>query len=219
MDKQKFQRLLQHLPSYPNLMGKKRFFNAAVLIPMIFSGGEYHFLFQKRAANIRQGGEICFPGGEFEADTDVSCKEAAIRETTEELGIKKEKINILGRLDTFISPRGITVDSFIGELLISDFSGLTPDETEVEKIFSIPVSWFETNSPEEYQLKMQVNPTYLDQEGKRVDLLPIEELGLPEHYREPWSSANYRVLIYHTPGETVWGITAELVKEVIEKSN
>ncbi|MFW6415247.1 MAG: NUDIX hydrolase [Thermodesulfobacteriota bacterium] len=217
MDKEKLRKLLQHLPDHPNLMGKKRFFNAAVLIPIIAAGDEYHFLFQKRAANIRQGGEICFPGGEFEADTDKSCREAAIRETTEELGIKRDKINILGRLDTFISPRGITVDSFIGELLISDFSKLSPDETEVEKVFSIPVSWFEENPPEEYQLKLQVNPTYLDQEGNRVDMLPIEELGLPEHYREPWPAINYRVLIYRSPQETVWGITAELVKEVVEK--
>ena len=218
MDKNELEKLQKRLPSYPNLMGKKRFFNAAVLIPIFFSGGEYHFLFQKRAPEIRQGGEVCFPGGGFEADTDITCREAALRETTEELGISRDRIIILGRLDTFISPRGITVDSFLGELDITDLSEMEPDKTEVDKIFSLPVSWFENNPPKKYELQLQIKPTYIDEQGRNVDVLPIEELGLPEQYREPWSGANYRVLVYPSPEETVWGITAELINEVIEKS-
>jgi 8-oxo-dGTP pyrophosphatase MutT (NUDIX family) len=99
--------LKQRLPKHPNIMGRERFFNAAVLIPLILQGDEYNFLFEKRAKHIRQGGEISFPGGKFEPHQDKSCVNAAIRETEEELGISREQINIIGRLDTFISPRGL----------------------------------------------------------------------------------------------------------------
>ncbi len=218
MDKNGLGRLQQRLPSYPNVMGKQRYLNAAVLIPVFYSQGEYHFLFQKRAAHIRQGGEVCFPGGEYEADTDITCREAAIRETTEELGITRRQITILGRLDTFISPRGISVDSFLGELEIKDLSGLSPDPTEVEKIFSIPVSWFEDNSPNEYELELEIKTTYTDENGDLVNILPIEELGLPDKYKHPWYGMRHNVYVYLSPQETVWGITAALVKEVIEKA-
>jgi 8-oxo-dGTP pyrophosphatase MutT (NUDIX family) len=217
MNQQDLKQLLDQLPRHPNILGKDRFFNAAVLIPLVDSGGEYCFLFQKRAANIRQGGEISFPGGEFEPGRDQSCRDAAVREAVEELGIGEERISVRGRLDTYISPRGITVDAFLALLDIQSLEELSPDQSEVERVFLLPVSMFERAEPEVYNLKLEIHPYSEDPEGRRTDELPVEELGLPKRYASTWSGQEHRVMLYKTPEAIVWGITAELVHEVIRR--
>ena len=62
----------------------------AVLIPLVEKEGEWSILFEVRQTGIRQGGEICFPGGRIEEHETV--EEAAVRETSEELLISPEKI-------------------------------------------------------------------------------------------------------------------------------
>ena len=58
MKKNNLKKLVSNLPKHPNVLGRDRFFNSAVLIPLVKMNGEYHLLFQKRAATIRQGGDI-----------------------------------------------------------------------------------------------------------------------------------------------------------------
>ncbi len=120
MNKFDLERLTGKLPEHPGIMRKYDYLNSAVLIPLVMINGEFNFLFEKRAAHIRQGGEVCFPGGEVDPDIDSSFRETAVRETVEELGISKEKIKIIGSLDTLIGPIGVTVDSLIGILEIQD---------------------------------------------------------------------------------------------------
>jgi 8-oxo-dGTP pyrophosphatase MutT (NUDIX family) len=209
------QNLRSRLPRHPNIMGKKRYLNAAVLIPLIEMDQEYHFLFQKRAAHIRQGGEVSFPGGEFEPDNDQSCREAALREAEEELGISRDKIHIQGRLDTFISPIGTTVDSFIATLDLISLDELHPDKNEVDRLFLLPVSFFEIHPACEYELELEIKPWYKTKDNKGIEHLPVDALGLHPKYKKPWPGLAHRVLVYQTPEEIVWGLTAELVNEVV----
>ena len=116
MKKSNLKKLVSNLPKYPNILGRDRFFNSAVLIPLIKIKGEYHLLFQKRAASIRQGGDICFPGGGFEIGIDKNFKDTALRETYEELGIKKKDIKILGQLDTYVAPIGAIIEPFVAKI-------------------------------------------------------------------------------------------------------
>ena len=95
MKKNNLKELISNLPKHPNVLGRNRFFNSAVLIPLVKIKGEYHLLFQKRAANRRQGRDICFPGGGCEEGADKDFKDTALRETFEELGICKKDIKIL----------------------------------------------------------------------------------------------------------------------------
>jgi 8-oxo-dGTP pyrophosphatase MutT (NUDIX family) len=208
--------LAHFLPRHPNILNKGRFFNAAVLIPLVEQDAELHFLFQKRAEHIRQGGEICFPGGEHEPDSDTSCRDTALRETEEELGLPRERIQVLGRLDTFVSPRGITVDSFPAFLDIAGLEDLKLDRNEVERVFLLPVSWFEENAPQVYRLRLEIKPSYHNASGQEVTLLPVEELGLPSRYLGPWPGLEHKVFIYRPPEqEVIWGITAELIQGVL----
>lgn len=217
MEKINLERLKSVLPVVPGIFRRDEYFNSSVLIPLIERNNEYEFLFEKRSAGIRQGGEICFPGGEFDAGKDKTFQETAVRETIEELGITGDKIKIIGNLDTFVGPMGITVDPIIAVLEVADLSTLNFDKDEVEKVFSIPVSFFIENEPEIYKMWLELHSYYLNEKGEKVDLLPVKQLGLPELYAEPRQGKKHKVYVYKTKNEIVWGITAALIYEFIAK--
>lgn len=217
MKKIDFEKLSSVLPEYPGILYKDEYFNSAVLIPLVEIDNEYCFLFEKRSANIRQGGEICFPGGEFDPALDKTMEDTAIRETIEELGVPRKKITKIGCLDTFVGSMGITVDSTIAKLGISDLTEIECDKSEVEKIFTVPVSFFIENPPEIYSMRLELHPYYLNDKGEKVDLLPVKELGLPQKYSESRQGKKHNVYVYKRNSEIIWGITAALIFEVINK--
>lgn len=209
-------KLKTNLPKEPGVLGKEEYFNSAVLIAIIKINGKDNFLFEKRAANIRQGGEICFPGGEIDLKTDSTFVDTALRETKEELGIPKNKIEIIGSMNTLVGPMGVTVDPVIGFLNINSIEEIIYDEKEVEKIFALPIDFFFKQKPEEFKLKMEIQPSYINEAGENIILLPAEELGLPVRYTKPWKAKVHTVLAYRTEFGTIWGITAKLIYEFIK---
>jgi 8-oxo-dGTP pyrophosphatase MutT (NUDIX family) len=203
------------LPDSPGILRKDEYFNSAVLIPLLFLNGEYNLLFEKRSAQIRQGGEICFPGGEADRLKDSDMLETAVREACEELGINRNQISIIGCIDTFVGSMGVTVDSYLSELKINSIRELNIDKSEVEEVFSVPVSFFIQNPPEGYDLNIEVHPFRTDENGRRVELFPARELKLPERYYNSWQVRKHKVWVYKTGERVIWGITAALIKEVI----
>ena len=213
LDNKKIKLLENVLANQPSVLAKDKYFNSAVLVPLLFINDECHFLFEKRAGNIRQGGEVSFPGGEIDKELDKKFKDTAIRETTEELGVATDQVEIIGGMGTLIAPMGITVDPFVGLLKINSIDDLNIDLKEVEKVFTIPVSYFLENKPDTYYINVQAHPYDVDDEGNKIELLPVKKLGLPYRYADPWRKARHRVFVYNTPGDIVWGITAEIVYE------
>ena len=217
MKKSNLKKLVSNLPKYPNILGRDRFFNSAVLIPLIKIKGEYHLLFQKRAASIRQGGDICFPGGGFEIGIDKNFKDTALRETYEELGIKKKDIKILGQLDTYVAPIGAIIEPFVAKIKQKAYKNMNIDYNEVEKTLLIPISFFKDNEPIEYTLRHEVQPFKIDENGNKEIFFPVEELGLPDTYKKPWGNKRHKVWVYKYENEVIWGITSVLIRDVIEK--
>lgn len=209
--------LKEKLPVIPGINGKDEYFSSAVLVLLMLVNKEYHFVFQKRAANIRQAGEICFPGGSFEPELDTSFRETAIRETSEELGVNCEKIRVIGKLDTIIAPLGITVNAFLGIVDIGGLDDLRISTAEVEKVFTVPVSYFVDTEPEAYKVNFFAHPSYTNHAGEEVIIFPAQELGLPKRYWRPWETTKYNIFVYRVAGETIWGITARLVRDVVAK--
>ncbi|MFN2268836.1 MAG: CoA pyrophosphatase [Desulfonatronovibrio sp.] len=217
MKKNDLEFLRNNLPEAPNVMAKDIFANTAVLVPLICIDGEMHLLFQKRAESIRQGSEICFPGGLFEPKSDKNYEDTAIRETIEELGIDRNHIEMVGRLDTLVSVLGATVDPFLSVIQTQALSSLKINPKEVAEVFTLPVSVFCEDNLETYSVRLIAQSSYTNKKGKEVTLLPGEDLGLPEIYHKDWGGMHHRVLVYKTEQGILWGITAEIIHDMVSK--
>lgn len=200
-----------------SIIGTDKYLKSAVLIPIVTVIEEEYILFEKRSLNVRQPGEVSFPGGHFDTLLDDDFCNTAVRETCEELGLTKDKIFIIGKLGSFISPMGVLIESFIGRLNISSIDEIKIDTHEVEKIFIIPLKYFIDNKPLEFYSQLEIHPFIIDANGNREELLPVKDLGLPEKYLMPWTKGKHRVLVYKSKEETIWGITAELVYELVNR--
>ncbi len=199
------------------IIGKEKYLNSAVLIPIFVVDGNEFVLFEKRSKNVRQPGEVSFPGGHFETEKDKNFLSTAVRETCEELGIKESQITILGKLGTLVAPMAVLVEAYIGILNIKSLDDLEIDKKEVERIFLIPLKYFLDNKPDEYYTNIEIHPFTINENGQRIDHFPVLELGLPERYSIPWKRGKHRVLVYKTSEEIIWGITAELIFELSQK--
>ena len=217
MKKSNLKELISNLPKHPNVLGRDRFFNSAVLIPLVKIKGEYNLIFQKRAAHIRQGGDICFPGGRFEMGIDKDFKDTALRETFEELGIERKDIKVLGQLDTYVAPIGTVIESFVARVKKKAYKNMKIDSNEVEKTLVIPIKFFKEHEPEEYTLSHEIQPYRIDENGNKEILFPVEELGLPDTYKQPWGNKRHKIWVYKYEGEVIWGITSVIIKDIIEK--
>jgi len=167
--------LNKKLPMCPNVQGREKYINTSVLVPLLNLKKEIHFLFQIRSSTINQGGEICFLGGKFDIKKDKTLKDTAIRECEEEIGLKKETLNILGQIDTIVAPMGVTVDSFIAIANIKNLNKLNINKNEVEKVFTLPLNFFKKNRPEKYYVKLEIQPFELDKNGEKRILFPAEK--------------------------------------------
>lgn len=84
------------------------------------------------------GGQISFPGGGLEPQ-DKTYKDAALRETTEELGIATGEVQILGMMTPlFIAPSQNLVVPVVG--WISMLPPLEPNSAEVAEVLDVPLS-------------------------------------------------------------------------------
>lgn len=200
-----------------SIIGREKYLNSAVLIPIVQVDNKEYFLFQKRSKSVRQPGEVSFPGGHFEKSKDKDFQSTAVRETCEELGINEQQISILGKLGTLVAPMGVIVEAYIGKLNINSLDELKIDTKEVEKIFIVPIDFFINNNPSEFTTRLELHPTITNESGDREELLPVKDLGLPDRYSLPWTRGKHRVLVYKNTEEVIWGITAELVFELTNK--
>lgn len=109
---------------------------ACVLIPLIRNSGGWSILLTRRAENLAaHSGQIAFPGGSVESGE--SLEEAATREAEEEVGIPREDVELIGRLDDVITHSGFLVAPFVG--VIHQPIDYVMQEAEVVEIFEVPI--------------------------------------------------------------------------------
>lgn len=187
------------------IIGKDRYINASVLISLVKLNGEEHIVFEKRSLKIRQGGEISLPGGKFEK-RDKTSSETAIRETCEELGIDRGKIELLGKYGTLINNSGILLDVYVGYLNILTVEELKFNREEVEKLVVVPLKFFKENKPKIEKIGVRNIPEF-----------SAKEYNLPKRYYSSWSGSSRKVYFYNYKEEIIWGMTAEIIFDFIEE--
>lgn len=215
MRQKSFEKFKKNIPSKHDILGRHRLGNFAVMVSMIKLDDEYHFLFQKRAANIRQGSEISFPGGQYDEALDNSFRETAVRETCEELGITEDQIEIVAQIDSFVGH--VYIENFLGVIHVDSLEDLNINKDEVAYVFTMPVSYFIHHEPETYGIKVRSYSSEMSESGELIEYFPVKELDLPERYHHSWNDSLREVYVYRTDHGTLWGITAEIVRETVRK--
>lgn len=84
--------------------------------------------------------QVGFPGGKREPE-DNTMDRTAVRETEEEIGVPRDRIQILKTLtEIYIPPSNFFVQPYLG--IINDTPHFEPQEDEVEALIEVPVSHF-----------------------------------------------------------------------------
>lgn len=184
----------------PGLLGAVRSY--AVLCPLLEREDGLHLLFEVRASHLRQGGEVCFPGGRMEkGETVLDC---ALRETEEELSIPRQEVTPLGTPDFICNQQGFLLRPVLGLVSPAGLASMRPSPAEVAEVFTVPLAFFRENAPDirHYELVPRVPEDF-----------PYALAGIPGNY--PWSHGQVELPIWRYQGHAVWGMTARLVKDII----
>ena len=113
--------------------------NAAVLIPVVDHGDASTVILTKRADKLKNhSGQIAFPGGRIDPD-DVSPEAAALRETSEEIGLASGYIDVIGRLPDYVTGSGYRIAPVLG--VVRPGFQLTVNPDEVDDIFEVPLGF------------------------------------------------------------------------------
>jgi 8-oxo-dGTP pyrophosphatase MutT (NUDIX family) len=152
-------------------------------------------VFTLRPNSLRHhAGQISFPGGGAEPDDDALVT-TALRETSEELGIRTDTVRILGELTAlYIAPSRNLVHPFVGWL--PQLPPLNPDPVEVSEILDMP-------------LRYLLDPANL---GHHTWHRETETLRAP-CYAIP--AGVVEQLDQHHPEIHIWGATAMILSELL----
>lgn len=112
---------------------------AAVLVPLVARPGGLTVLLTQRTAHLKNhAGQISFPGGRSE-DHDDGPIATALRESHEEIGLDAALVDVLGRIDDYVTVTNFRVTPVVG-LVMPPFE-LAPDPFEVAEVFEVPLSF------------------------------------------------------------------------------
>jgi len=115
--------------------------HAAVLIPLFMENGEHKLLFTQRTNRVEHHkGQISFPGGRMDQGDDTF-EETALREVHEEIGLSRDDVEILGRIDdTPTVSSNYVIHPFVGLIPYPYKFRLSP--REVKRLIQVPFRLF-----------------------------------------------------------------------------
>lgn len=158
---------------------------AAVLVPIVDRGDTLTVLLTERASDLRHhAGQISFPGGRIEPG-DPSVVDAALREAHEEIGLGRERVDVVGLLPDHLIVSGFRVTPVVG-FVAADYS-LRLDRREVADAFEVPLPFL-------------LDPANHVRRRRRFENHEVELTDLPWGERNIWGATAgmlltlYRVL-------------------------
>ena len=111
---------------------------AAVLLLLYEKDGEPYILLTRRTDYVEHHkGETSFPGGAFDAE-DGDLLTTALRETEEEIGVRAQDVEVLGRLDDIVTITDFLVSPFVGVLPSADYP-FVANAHEVAELVEVPL--------------------------------------------------------------------------------
>ena len=165
---------------------------AAVLLALTGNDGPSVVLTQRASHLPTHAGQVSLPGGRAEA-SDFSEEATALREAQEEIGLKPDRVRLLGRLPDYVTVTGFRVTPVIGRVE-SDHPAFVPDRSEVAEIFSVPLAFL--MNPANHQWRVVPDAERLM--GRRV-----------EFYAMPYCSPAHQGREFF-----IWGATAAMLRNL-----
>ncbi|HHO56745.1 MAG TPA: CoA pyrophosphatase [Trueperaceae bacterium] len=127
------QKILKHKKNKLNIKGFRR---AAVLVPILKTPTGLEILFTVRSEQLSShAGQIAFPGGRL--DEHETYTEAALRETSEEIGLNLTRAKTIGYLSEHPSPGKYIVRPVVA--VIDWPQELKINSDEVSEVFTAPL--------------------------------------------------------------------------------
>ena len=110
---------------------------AAVLVPLVMHGSGLTVLLTQRPQHMREhAGQIAFPGGRSD-DTDRTAVDTALREAWEEVGLHRDRIDVIGQMPAYFTGTGYRVTPVVA--LVEPGFELRIDAGEVAEAFEVPL--------------------------------------------------------------------------------
>jgi 8-oxo-dGTP pyrophosphatase MutT (NUDIX family) len=167
------------------LIGEVR--RAAVLIPFLWEAEEWKILFIRRTEVVGDihSGQVAFPGGAADSG-DNSPEATALREAEEEIGIRKDRVNILGRLPEMTTISNYLLTPVVG--ILEWPQTLYPEPKEVSRVFTISLRWLA--DPKNYDVSWRRFSEF----GRKLQVITFAEYE----------------------GEILWGVSAYIMHNLIK---
>ena len=160
---------------------------AAVLVPIIDRVPGPTVLLTERTAHLsKHAGEVAFPGGRRDPD-DATLAETALRESEEEIGLSRHRVELVAELPCYRTGTGYLVTPVVG-FVDPDFVP-RPDPGEVAHAFEVPLAFL-------------MNPA--NHERRRVVFEDIDRV----FYAMPWRSET------DDREHFIWGATAAMLRNL-----
>lgn len=159
---------------------------SAVMILLFHKDEKLKVVFIRRSFYVGiHAGQMAFPGGRFE-ESDGTVEETAFREIEEEIGVTRDKIELLGRItDIYVPPSNFLISVFVGYL--SEKTVYKPDEREVAEVIEVDFDEF-------------LQP-------KNIDV---------KSFHVPSANHSVEAPYYKTSKCDIWGASAMVMSELID---
>lgn len=127
---------------------------AAVLVPLYVDGGGWNVLFTLRTHTVESHkGQVSFPGGRVDPG-DTTRVDTALRESEEEIGLRRQDVRVLGQLDELL-----TVTQYHITPIVATFPWpyeFVLSTAELSSVFGAPLAWLA--DPANLEVEMREPP-------------------------------------------------------------
>lgn len=120
---------------------------AAVLLAITDNADNPQVILTRRSQHLStHKGQVAFPGGKAES-FDKDPEATALREAHEEIGLDPVSVQVVGQMGQVLSRQGFVVTPIVGVVPEHQITGLVPNLDELDRIFTVPISFLVNNSP------------------------------------------------------------------------